>query len=177
MHPNDCNAKLIRSITQISLVAMPTSSTVLVDGYSWHWTTLASWHRKWMVDLTPSVCSGSGSTLSSWHRKWMVDLTTTVCSSDYHRTEDVQLQWLDDTPVELPSDSLSMPQFQLLNITSGECNESYKTGIRCNKVATQTYKLPMECGQGSNCVMESPTICYLYITHPYQEVVNYVFET
>ncbi|KAI0224171.1 Glycine receptor subunit alpha-4 [Lamellibrachia satsuma] len=45
-----------------------------------------------------------------------------------HRTEDVLLQWLDDTPVELPPDSLSMPQFQLLNVSYGQCTELYKTG-------------------------------------------------
>ncbi|KAI0216798.1 Glycine receptor subunit alpha-2 [Lamellibrachia satsuma] len=45
-----------------------------------------------------------------------------------HRTEDVLLQWLDDTPVELPGDTLTLPQFQLLNVKHGQCTERYKTG-------------------------------------------------
>ena len=47
---------------------------------------------------------------------------------DFHRKEDVLLQWKGDTPVELPTDSLTMPQFQLRNISVRECRELYKTG-------------------------------------------------
>ncbi|KAK2164275.1 hypothetical protein NP493_1423g01058 [Ridgeia piscesae] len=49
-------------------------------------------------------------------------------STYFHRTEDVLLQWLDDTPVELPPGLLSLPQFELVDIRHGYCNESYKSG-------------------------------------------------
>ena len=69
-------------------------------------------------------------------------IPTTASTPDFHRKEDVLLQWKGDTPVELPTDSLTMPQFQLRNISVRGCQELYKTGKVQNDGTVPVYCYP-----------------------------------
>ncbi len=47
---------------------------------------------------------------------------------DSYTKDDVQLQWMDDDPVEVDEEELSLPQFELVNISTRHCKDMFKTG-------------------------------------------------
>jgi len=50
------------------------------------------------------------------------------CCVDAYDRRSVELQWGDDTPIELYSDKLNLPQFALVDYYADMCAEEYKTG-------------------------------------------------
>ncbi len=51
-----------------------------------------------------------------------------MCLVDSYTKDDVQLQWMDDDPVEVDEEELSLPQFELVNISTRHCKDMFKTG-------------------------------------------------
>ena len=47
---------------------------------------------------------------------------------DSYSSEDVQLQWMDNSPVEMNKDELSLPQFELEDTVPRPCKDTFKTG-------------------------------------------------
>jgi len=50
----------------------------------------------------------------------------------------VELQWADDTPIELHSDELNLPQFALIGYSANMCAEEYKTG-KIRRISATLY--------------------------------------
>lgn len=49
--------------------------------------------------------------------------------ADSYTEDDLVLAWEDDEPVELNSDELYLPQFELLRTSVDNCTAHYKTGL------------------------------------------------
>ncbi len=47
---------------------------------------------------------------------------------DGYDTSNVDLKWMDASPVEFDQSALKLPQFELVDIENVSCKESYKTG-------------------------------------------------
>ncbi len=63
----------------------------------------------------------------------MIGLNKSHLTSDSYTEADVILEWLNDDPMEINEGEVSLPQFQLLNITTGRCEEKYTTGRKCRR--------------------------------------------
>ena len=48
--------------------------------------------------------------------------------SDSYTSEDVVLDWMDNSPVELNAEELSLPQFELEKTGTKPCKDMFKTG-------------------------------------------------
>ncbi len=48
--------------------------------------------------------------------------------ADSYTNNDVQLQWMDESPVEYDKKDLSLPQFELVNVSTRHCKDMFKTG-------------------------------------------------
>ena len=56
-------------------------------------------------------------------------MTPCMCLDSYDSNE-IQLEWFDEDPIEIKLEELNLPQFQMDNFIHGFCNESYKTGTQ-----------------------------------------------